>query len=263
MCSVAASSIVGRRPRSDPFAGIVALPGQPRVRRILLSSPPKRNTCSASHLNKRRPTPCTHSCTHTPQAADQSTASSSRSRRTPAAKAMPDRVPLVHRHRRQHHFHYEDPQAAMEEGAVAEAQHAHGGSAMSPLNAAAVGDGGGGARSKGGTPAADGMAGKVHTSPPASIGAVTPRNRLTAFWAGTKSPKAGPAVPPPRPPPHLSKSWPWILFGSLTLTFNAGYINTLTLNTIRAMPSAHVTGACVRTWDIVCRIVACWCAACF
>lgn len=42
----------------------------------------------------------------------------------------------------------------------------------------------------------------------------------------------------PKEHPHFV----WILWGSFVLTINAGFINTITLHTSLAMPSAHVTG---------------------
>lgn len=42
----------------------------------------------------------------------------------------------------------------------------------------------------------------------------------------------------PKEHPHFV----WILWGSFLLTINAGFINTITLHTLHAMPSAHVTG---------------------
>lgn len=155
---------------------------------------------------------------------------------------MPDRVPLVHRHRRPHHFHYDDSTADMEEGALAAAGERRGGRDLTPLNAATTataGPGGGSQLKQPKEPHSGTLA-----MAPATPSRLTPRAK--AVLAASKSPKAGAGTvasgPRPAPPPHLSKSWPWILFGSLVLTFNAGYINTLTLNTLSAMPSAHVTG---------------------
>ncbi len=158
--------------------------------------------------------------------------STARGSRGSGGDVMPDRVPLVVRHRRAHHFHYTDQGADVEEGAQA----GRGGPDMAPMSPRVVVTVGGGGGGSGKPPAS-----------PVAAGLMTPRARQAALAAG-KSPKAGGGggAPAARPPPHLSSSWPWILFGSLTLTFNAGYINMLTLHTVAAMPSAHVTGACVR-----------------
>lgn len=153
---------------------------------------------------------------------------------------MPDRVPLVHRHRRAHHFHYDDSTADMEEGAVAAAERQRGGPDLAhlepaiPVTVTVV-------AAKQPTPISGGK--KEHGSAPPTPSMLTPRARALAAGKSPRAGAGGQAVTAARPPPHLSKSWPWILFGSLVLTFNAGYINTLTLNTLSAMPSAHVTGA--------------------
>ena len=95
-----------------------------------------------------------------------------------------------------------------------------------------------------------------------------------------------PTTPGPKPP-HLTSSWPWVLVGSLLLTFNAGYvllpphlsphpptqsqrpaphsnrlflihpptytnryINGITLHNLHMMPSAHVTGMVARAANL-------------
>lgn len=51
--------------------------------------------------------------------------------------------------------------------------------------------------------------------------------------------------------PKDSTHFKWILWASFILTINAGFINTITLHTLHAMPSAHVTGIVARASNFV------------
>jgi len=51
--------------------------------------------------------------------------------------------------------------------------------------------------------------------------------------------------------PKDSTHFKWILWASFILTINAGFINTITLHTLHAMPSAHVTGIVARASSFV------------
>lgn len=52
------------------------------------------------------------------------------------------------------------------------------------------------------------------------------------------------------------KDYGWILLGGVILCFNAGYVNGVTLSSLHAVASAHVTGlvALVRIWILLLRV---------
>lgn len=175
---------------------------------------------------------------------------------------MPDRVPLVHRHRTPYHFHYEDED---EERRIPPSQGQEG---SDPFEHTHIG--GSSSSSHSDRPPSRGL------SPPLTIlrakhpAAAALQHRPTTTVAhGHRSPSptpksAPPSLPPsksphgkkpatgnkPSPPPHLTSSWPWVLFGSLTLTINAGYINSITLHNLHGIPSAHVTGIVARASNL-------------
>ncbi|EWM24177.1 Protein of unknown function DUF1275 [Nannochloropsis gaditana] len=175
---------------------------------------------------------------------------------------MPDRVPLVHRHRTPYHFHYEDED---EERRIPPSQGQEG---SDPFEHTHIGSSSSSSHSD--RPPSRGL------SPPLTIlrakhpAAAALQHRPTTTVAhGHRSPSptpksAPPSLPPPKsphgkkpatgnkpsPPPHLTSSWPWVLFGSLTLTINAGYINSITLHNLHGIPSAHVTGIVARASNL-------------
>ncbi|KAM3568686.1 hypothetical protein VYU27_009200 [Nannochloropsis oceanica] len=205
---------------------------------------------------------------------------------------MPDRVPLVHRHRKPHHFHFSDDVEEEEDATRQQHQHQqhqhqqhqhqhpspHSRSHHQPDSSPSFSSP---FAPSSAAPALGGPSSSRTIARPKHPAAASLQRRPTPLLShyqqqhasSSSTPSATPKAlahkpphnattntnkrlgqggkPAPPLPPHLSSSWPWVLFGSLTLTFNAGYINGITLHNLHHMASAHVTGMVARMSNLI------------